>query len=312
VNHSLRFRPDGTFTIVQFTDLHWKNGDEKDRRTGKLMESVLAQEQPDLIVLTGDVVDGAHCTDARSSYRQAVAAAERSGIPWAAVFGNHDDEGDASREQLMDVQLEHAGTIAEAGPVSLAGVGNFVVRVESVHDGARALYFLDSGTYTQLPEVPGYDWLRPTQIEWYREQARLLQESNGGKPVPSLVFQHIPLPEYRDVWNTQPCDGRRYEKVQAPLLNTGMLAAMVETGGVQGVFCGHDHINDYTGNLYGIQLCYGRATGYNTYGRWRFPRGARIIRLREGKPGFETWIRLAGGKKIESPRRHSPHRFSQA
>ena len=32
------------------------------------------------------------------------------------------------------------------------------------------------------------------------------------------------------------------------------------------MFCGHDHDNDFTINLYGIRLSFGRVGGYNTYG----------------------------------------------
>ncbi len=39
-----------------------------------------------------------------------------------------------------------------------------------------------------------------------------------------------------------------------------------------GTFVGHDHVNDFVGDLYGIRLCYGRATGFNTYGRQGFTR----------------------------------------
>jgi len=310
---NLRFRSDGTFTILQFTDLHWTSGGEKDRRTRVLMERIIAEEGPDLIALTGDVIDSLRCEDPVRSFREAVSAAERSGIPWAAIFGNHDSEGEVSREKLMSVQRQLAGSIAEPGPNGVSGVGNFVARIEDV--GGRteaALYFLDSGSYSELPSVGGYGWIRDDQIGWYREQAGLLRESNGGIPVPSLLFQHIPLPEYREAWNTRVCFGRRYERVQSPKINSGMFAALVETGGVSGVFCGHDHINDFTGELHGIRLCYGRATGYNTYGRWFFRRGARVIRLRLGEPGFSTWLRLADGTKVDQPRRHSPNWFSRA
>ncbi|WP_326998702.1 metallophosphoesterase [Cohnella kolymensis] len=127
MSKSLRFRADGSFTIVQFTDLHWQDGGRRDLKTRALMEKVLKLEQPDLIVFTGDVIESLHCSDPRRSFREAVAVAERSGIPWAVVFGNHDTEGAVTRADLMKVQLEHKGTIAETGPPEHHGTGNFVV-----------------------------------------------------------------------------------------------------------------------------------------------------------------------------------------
>lgn len=312
MNHKLSFRTDGTFTIVQFTDLHWKNGEPKDMRTKALMERVLAEESPDLIVFTGDVIESLRCNDPKQSYKDAVSVAEQSGIPWASVFGNHDSEGTVTKEQLMGIQLEHAGTIAEAGPAEVDGVGNFVVRIaDSGGTTAAALYFLDSGGYSALAEVKGYDWIRQSQVDWYQAQARSLREENGDVPVPALVFHHIPLPEYREVWKYGTCYGHRYERVQSPKLNSGLFAAMVQSGGVMGTFCGHDHINDYSGLLHGIRLTYGRATGYNTYGRWLFQRGARVIQLRRDQD-YISWLRLANGKKVLNPRKHPPNRFSRA
>ena len=73
-----------------------------------------------------------------------------------------------------------------------------------------------------------------------------------------------------------------------------------------GTFVGHDHINDFMGTLHGIQLCYGRATGYNTYGREGMARGARIIRLTKGVRAFETWLRLEGGQVVTEQPLHVP------
>lgn len=312
MTHPLRYRPDGTFRIVQFTDLHWNNGDVKDAKTRLLMERVLSEERPDLIVFSGDVIESQRCSDPEQSYRDAVAVAENSGIPWVAIFGNHDCENNVTRDQLMRVQLEHAGSLAESGPPEVDGLGNFVLEVLGESgEITTALYFLDSGNYSPLEAVTGYDWIRRSQVEWYLAQSRLLQDKHGGTPVPAIVFLHIPLPEYQEVWNRHTCFGHRYEKVSCPPINSGLFTAMVEARGVMGTFCGHDHINDYTGSLHGIQLCYGRSTGYNTYGRWFYARGARVIELRPDQH-FATWLRLENGKKIRAGRKHSPNFFSRA
>ncbi|MFD1904519.1 hypothetical protein ACFTAO_37175 [Paenibacillus rhizoplanae] len=50
MNSKLSFRPDGTFTIVQFTDLHWMDGRAEDQQTRELMELVLKAERPDLVI----------------------------------------------------------------------------------------------------------------------------------------------------------------------------------------------------------------------------------------------------------------------
>ncbi|WP_276353118.1 metallophosphoesterase family protein [Cohnella caldifontis] len=303
----LRCRDDGTFTIVQFTDLHWQNGEPEDLRTRELMERVLEAERPDFVVFTGDLIYGGGCADPRESLRAAAAPAAESGLPWAAVLGNHDGEGAVSRPELMKTLAELPGNANGPGAEGVDGVGNAVLCVEdTAGTAAAALYFLDTGSYSPVPEIGGYDWIRRSQIDWFLAQSRTLNERNGGRPLPSLVFFHIPLPEYEQVWKSQTCYGRRQEIPGYPRVNSGFFSAMLEAGGVMGTFCGHDHLNDYWGELGGIRLGYGRATGYHTYGRKTFPRGARVIRLRQGEPGFETWVRLDNGETIREPLAHRP------
>lgn len=81
----LSFRKDGSFTIVQFTDIHWKDGSDSDRQS-----LVLDAEQPDLVMFTGDVIytgkdsDGSSlCTDPLLAFCEAVAPMEQCEIPWA-------------------------------------------------------------------------------------------------------------------------------------------------------------------------------------------------------------------------------------
>ncbi|WP_123039269.1 metallophosphoesterase family protein [Cohnella candidum] len=307
MSRSLSFRRDGTFTIVQFTDLHWQNGEPKDLRTRDLMEKVLSSEKPDLIAFTGDMIYSLNSAEPRRSLREALSVAAGSGIPWAAVFGNHDSEKAVTRQDLMRTMRELPGCLAEPGPADVDGVGNYVIRVRygSGKIGA-ALFFLDTGAKSSIPAIPGYDWIRTSQIDWYLEEKAKLTGENGGTVVPSLAFFHIPLPEYEEVWHTQVCYGHRHERAACPKVNSGFFAAMEAGGGALGAFCGHDHINDYGGKLLETELYYGRASGYQAYGRWGYARGARIIRLKLGKPGFDTWVRLHDGRVIDSPPVHRP------
>jgi len=302
----LKFRSDETFTIVQFTDVHWHNGEPLDRQTEELMEVVVDQVAPDMVALTGDVLSGGNCKDPRASLRQAVAVFEERKIPWAFAFGNHDYEGSVSREGLMEVMTSCSMNLTEPGPEDISGIGNYALSVQSSHDEstAAALYFLDSGRGAPT-DIGGYDWIRRDQIEWYiQESTSLTHEAN--QPLPALAFFHIPIPEYDEVWDLHTCYGVKYEPICCPRVNTGLFAAMHEMGDVMGVFVGHDHINDYEGDLHGVRLCYCRGTGYHTYGREGFPRGARIIQLTEGERGFKTWQRLADGSVLMQPPEHAP------
>lgn len=304
----LRLRPDGTYKIVQFTDVHWKNGDEADLRSESLMERILAEENPDLVFYTGDLVRGEFCADPAASLLRAVRAAESASIPWAFVFGNHDAEAAATRGELMAAARESAFCLAEEGPYAIHGVGNYVLDImDSEGDRiAASLYAFDSGgNAPPSTGFGGYDWIRRSQIEWYVWEASQRVGLNG-EPIPSLAFFHIPLPEYNDIWDFHTCCGSKFEPVGCAKINSGLFAAFAEMKDVIGTFAGHDHVNDYWGELHGIRLCYGRATGYNTYGREGFPRGARIISLNPGRRAFDSWIRLDDGTVVTRQEPHLP------
>jgi hypothetical protein len=303
---ALSFNADGSFKIVQFTDLHWCGGNDKDRMTAELMERVLREESPDLAVITGDLIESGECADQRESIRQAFAVVDSAGIPWAAVFGNHDSEAGITREELMESLQGFSHGLSERGPETITGVGNYLLRVFG-RDGrtSHALFFIDSGSYAE-PAIGGYEAIAGDQIEWFRRQSAALAQENAGAVVPSLAFFHIPLPEYNDVWDLRVCRGNKYEEICCPRVNSGMFAAMVEAGNITGTFVGHDHANDFCGELSGITLCYGRKTGYNNYNKAGFPHGARVIELREGQRGFRTWLRLDTGEVIQEQPEHQP------
>lgn len=305
MNHRMKYREDGTFTLIQFTDVHWTDGLELDRQTQAVMETVLDAEDPDLVVFTGDLIQPTDKADPVDMMRQAVESVVRRGIPWAYVFGNHDTEAHITRSELVQAITAEPHSVTRRGPEQLTGEGNYVIEIgNSDGDCQAALYFMDSGNVSCVPSIDGYDWIRRDQIDWYVEQSRELAAKNAGASVPALAFFHIPLPEYGEMWMEGGCYGNKLEIVCSPKVNSGLFAAMVEQGDIRGTFCGHDHLNDYWGEWHGIRLCYGRATGLNTYGREDFPHGARIIRLQEGVGGFTTWLRLRTGEKIEQRERN--------
>jgi 3',5'-cyclic AMP phosphodiesterase CpdA len=292
----LRTRPDGTFTIAQFTDLHLSDGNPADQQTVALMRSVLEAERPDFAMLTGDVIAGTGKDgwDAAEALALAAKPMEERGIPWAAVFGNHDDEATHSRPQLMEVLRAFPHCVSQPGPADLPGLGHFVLDVQAPSGPVGRLYGLDSLSYGPK-DVSPYAWIEEPQIRWFRAQAASADGQTG------LMFFHIPVPEYQTLWDSGQAIGDKHEEVCCPKVNSGFFDALAASQKVQGVFVGHDHINDYEGTLRGVRLCYGRGGGYNCYGKEGFPHGARLIRLREGHRGFETWLRLENGQVIQRP-----------
>lgn len=293
----LKFNSDGRFKIVQLTDMHISLKRGMSEVCYELIEEAIRTEHPDPLVFTGDQVTE---YQPRQAWERLVQQMKKSRIPWTMVFGNHDHEQGMTREEIFAMVKAAPNCLMEKGNVK--GVGNYVLSVKGADSQQEVinLYFMDSHANCEQPKVGGYQWIDFSQIDWFRKESK-------SRSLPSLVFFHIPLPEYNEALKEK-IRGEKQEDICAPRLNSGLFTAFKESGCVMGVFAGHDHENDFIGQYYGIALGYGRVSaGKNAYGS--LAPGIRVIVLEEGKDGFETYIRLKGGEIKD--RCHYPDSFIQ-
>ncbi len=93
----LSFNNEGEFKIVQFTDMHYVQGNPKSDTTLQLIPKVLDAEKPDLVIFTGDIVTGSiKGWDDITKY-----VIDRK-IPFAVTLGNHDHENGVTREEIAE------------------------------------------------------------------------------------------------------------------------------------------------------------------------------------------------------------------
>lgn len=55
---TVKLNADNKLKIIQVTDIHYGEDEEKDAATTNLMKSLIHWENPDMAVLTGDMVSG--------------------------------------------------------------------------------------------------------------------------------------------------------------------------------------------------------------------------------------------------------------
>jgi len=291
----LSFKKDGTFKIVQFTDMHYKHGDPKSDTTLMLIPRILDTEKPDMVIFTGDIVTGAvqEGWDAITKF-----VIDRK-IPFAVTLGNHDHEQGVTREEIADIVTSYPFNINRLSGASPGRVMDNVIPVYSSLKPlkeAALIYCFDTGAYSTIDGVGGYDWMTTKQIEWYREQSLHYTVKNNFHPLPALAYFHIPLPEYKFAFDDEKNIryGERKEDECPPGLNSGMFFSMKEMGDIMGTFVGHDHVNDYIVNYHGIALTYGHFSGWKTTYTPEI-NGARIVVLKEGKREFDTWLHQLDG-----------------
>ena len=292
--NTLRFKK-GLFKIVQITDLHYKLGVKASEQGLACVREMVETEKPDLVVVTGDII---YSAPADSTLSVVLKTFAQLGMPFCMTFGNHDYDFKTPAVALYNQMQKTPNCVM---PVLQGKNTDYSLPILSSNGKrtAAVLYCIDTHNKPAIGGIGGYQWISHNQITWYRQRSMVYKQKNGGRPVPSLAFLHIPLPEFNYATdNTQcPMYGSRLEKAYSPSLNSGMFASIKEMGDIMGVFCGHDHDNDYAVSYFNVLLAHGRFSGGNTeYNHLK--RGARVIVLKEGKREFDTWIREEGGNVL--------------
>ena len=307
----LQFDENGEFRILIVADT--QDTATPQEAMLRLLQAELDAADADLVVFTGDQVHGpsVRTEAAMEKALDAILApvAER-GIPFAAVFGNHDNEGGVSKETQLAIYQSYPGCLMSAGPDGITGCGNYNLLVWS-SDGSRPvcnLWFLDSGTYGEKG-VSKYARVEQDQIDWYTSTAGVLAEQYG-EMLPAYLFQHIIVPEIYDLLTEVPASEKKTDGVvegfssrsshyykmgdgftaghlgEAPCppdIPSGEFAAIRDTGDVVAAFFGHDHKNDFVGTYEGVDLVNTSSTGFYIYGDREY-HGARLIVLHENTP----------------------------
>ena len=284
---ALEFSAAGTFKILQLTDLHFGADRGGDARTRKLMIALIDRENPDLVVLSGDVVtgdawkvsDGTKKGWFENQWDHAVSPMTERGVPYAMILGNHDTQAYLGADAIVAYDM--------GGEFSLTQGRDYYLDVGTTH----RIWFFDSGN-DRCHGRKSWGCVREEAIEWAREQTPAAF---------SVAFVHIPIPQMSPGY-LKDKKGERHEPVSSARTDAGVMRFATEQG-VRGIFHGHDHGNDYAGvtKKEGVMLAYGRSTGYGGYTVDRMAKGARVIVLRQNASHAlpETWILLEDGNRVD-------------
>ena len=275
----------GDFKILVTTDLHLGDDMTLTRKALSMLARHVADEKPDLILFTGDVVLSA-CQQIDAI--QFGSFMEKMGVHWAYVFGNHEarDEKEYHKYFLMKNLSSFPLCLSKIGDENLFGYGNFIINIMNSEKSIKqSLFFFDSGRdiinkyrleYNVPKDVRGYDFIKKNQMNWYQNNLEKFENEYGD--FKSMMFMHIPIPEFAIPMNFDEetsvgtpngkgkiIYGGMYESVGCSRFNSGLFELIKKLGNTHAVFSGHDHVNDYCALYDGVYLVYAQCDGYETY-----------------------------------------------
>ena len=286
------------FVVLNLTDFQLSPGEwSTEHKNGRIIDYTLntlyERVKPDLVTISGDL---AWCGDLEALECMAKSL-DRFGVPYAAVWGNHDQDG--GKEKLVDsakVLSQHPLFLYEQGPEEL-GYGNYVIAIEEEGKIIEGLIMMDSHDHARCYDsegkeifawgnTPAWGKLFPEQIEWYKEQVEMLKSIGC---TDSTIIMHIPCFAYKEAfkdafkgentgisiqdsykaeyWNEGYADsfGVLYENICSYPANDGVFDAILECGHTKNVLVGHDHKNCFSVKYKGVRLSFAVKTGAGCY-----------------------------------------------
>ncbi len=267
---------------------YWAS-DKKDARCYDYLREIIGATSPDLILITGDLVYG-EFDDNGQNLLELIDFMEGYGIPWAPVFGNHENETkmgvDWQCEQLENA--EHCLFLQR----EMTGNGNYTVGIEQGGRLTRVFFMLDSngcGAASAESLANGHTktgvGFGTDQIEWYTSLATEIAENS---PETKLSFAfHIQLSVFGDAFAKYNTNGST-SHVHIDLLDEkhegdfGYIGAALKSSwdsnktvwngikalGADSVFVGHEHANSASILYEGVWLQYGMKC--STYDRLNY------------------------------------------
>lgn len=327
----MKFNSDGKFVIMQVSDA--QDLQFVRHTMVRMLNKAYDRIWPDLVVFTGDNILGNHLRDARFGSKIVVHTKaeelermktaighicdplEKRGIPFTMIYGNHDDRNEITKDEQADIYRSYSMCIGLDNPDKSVDVDTFDLPVYS-NDGAKKLFnlwMIDSAWYDK-EEDRCYEAVKKETVDWYVKRSEELKAENDGKIIPSLMFQHIPMPESMSLLTNcdkndpdavpffrkgekeryikldpQKADGFLGEPITPCEENFGQLEALKRQGDVKAVVYGHDHTNNFIGEHDGIKIIQSSAASFRCYGNRL--RGVRIFELNENCPEeFNTYF----------------------
>ena len=134
-SENLYFDQNGDFKILQVSDAHFKNGEHSEcenyigkcnsLKTIDFLKKALDFENPDLVIFSGDLIDGGS-DNAKWSLDTLLNNVVNQNYKFAIVLGNHDNESTLTSNEVVEYVCSKKGGLCNLGPNNVYGNGNYI------------------------------------------------------------------------------------------------------------------------------------------------------------------------------------------
>ena len=305
----LRFSEDGKYKILMVSDIHGGKGYAAEKTIAAL-KALIDTHKPDLVLLGGDVAGPGYIhIENQEQLKEMLdglsSPMEEAGIPWAHVYGNHDDNYGLDNKDHQPIYEAYPHCVSKAGPEDISGVGNYVLPVYDAKGEKILFNVFGFDSHHSVPEMKkqfnlpeetrffhatncadgDYDGVHFDQVMWYYQTSVEMEQHNGAK-IPAMAYMHIPVPElaYGAVDRTKfRYKGIQGENVACAIVNNGLVGAALQRGDIKAMCFGHDHDNDFRMEYAGIELSYDGFLSYHA-SHDDARRGGRIFEIDAADP----------------------------
>lgn len=283
-----------SFKVLNLTDSQLHDGDNFNDFK-HIVDTLVEREQPDLITILGDIINDDAVYGVETNARKTVQLLDSYDIPWAPVFGNHDNleyqtpytsMKTGGVPFLMSLFAECDNCLFIEGPDEVLGKSNYMVNIVDTNGAmVETFVFLDSFT----------NGLQDSSVTFYESCIEYSKKLNDGNTVPSVMFDHIPLPEYTNAWNeardSEYHNGFKGNPGNVPLSagTTNMFQKIKSLGSTSSVICGHDHESAFVTDYQGINLVYAMKSSLGDNkedNNYTHPLGGLVLEVGSGKDEF--------------------------
>lgn len=300
MDFNIDIKHDGDIRILQITDMQVIDAHQQ-RYSGRLTPAsaldwvpdnnnrnlydhiryLVDKTTPDLILITGDIIYG-EFDDKGSSFKEFTDFMDSFAIPWAPIFGNHDNESVLGADWQCEQFEQSKYALFQRGEVF--GNGNYTIGISQNGTLQRVIFMMDSNGCDKLKIAPGF---REDQLNWLKDETNSIHTTQSSVPV--FLCCHIPTMDFVDAYfakgymtkedegwmkdftafdlgisdgNADDDFGKKNEGIKFEIPS---MMPLLKACGIDGFFAGHYHKINTSILHEGIRFTFGLKTGYFDY-----------------------------------------------